>query len=129
MSFFGRRERQVTYTCPGCGKWQLDVSTATFNTDQAAISAALTEHRKECPELSAIYARAAARQADQEVPVAPALPASTSLEAIEAEITELALKASRNGRAAREYVSWHERINELLDWRDEVKAAEPRETP
>lgn len=126
MSIFGRRDpdKTVKYDCPGCKNWQLEVDVATFYANQSVISEALNEHRRECPQLSAIYARAAARQADKEVPVAPALPASDTLAEIEAEITALALKAARNGRAAREYVGWHERINELLTWRDEVKAAE-----
>lgn len=125
--FMGRRKERddtsaadrILYTCPGCADWQVDApSRYCRDIPTRAVDDALNEHREECPPLQAIYSRAVARLADKEVPVAPL--DFDALAEIEEEITALAAKAARNGRAAREYVAWHERINELLTWRDSV---------
>lgn len=50
---------------------------------------------------------------------------------LEAELTELATLARRNGRAHRLYAWWHEQINDRLDaWEDIVRApVAPEVTP
>lgn len=128
MSLFRRDPNYVTYTCPGCANWQLEVPYPAWQGHRDAVNEALTDHRKECPELSAIYARAHARQADKEVPVAPALPTPAAVAEIEAELTELAQTARRNDLRlalypSATYLATHARIDELLTWRDEALAA------